>query len=265
MTGTPHAEIPPSSIPGASPHTKRRRLAAALAASLVVHLLALTFFPPLFSRPRNPLKRPLWVDLMEVQGHRPFLPGDRPAAALPQPSPSTHHPANAAPKAATSPTASPRRSSPQIRPPRPESKPLPETRQLLPPLGSLLPSPDHHPRSLSFDASPDTAADPEAASRFEAYLLAVKDAVARNWIVSTDTDLKQGTTVIRIIVAPDGSLTSIDLLESSGMILHDYEAFEAVKQAFPFRPPPKTILDAKGRLAIRFSFHYLLGPAGPNG
>jgi hypothetical protein len=46
------------------------------------------------------------------------------------------------------------------------------------------------------------------------------------------------------------------------MILHDYEALEAIKQSFPLRSPPDSLLDEHGKLSIRFSFHYFLAPPG---
>ncbi len=90
----------------------------------------------------------------------------------------------------------------------------------------------------------------------------MKEAVRKNWKVSGDGESKRGTTVLRISINPDGSLASLDLLESCGMILHDYEALEAIKQSFPLRSPPESLLDEHGKLSIRFSFHYFLTPPG---
>jgi TonB family protein len=98
--------------------------------------------------------------------------------------------------------------------------------------------------------------------QYGAYLREVKEAVKKNWEVSGDGELKRGTTVIRISIDPDGSLASVDLLQSSGMILHDYEALDAIKQSFPLRSPPESLLDEKGKLSIRFSFHYFPAPSG---
>jgi len=97
---------------------------------------------------------------------------------------------------------------------------------------------------------------------FEAYLRDMKEAVRKNWRVSGEGESKRGTTVLRISINPDGSLASLDLLESCGMILHDYEALEAIKQSFPLRSPPESLLDENGKLSIRFSFHYFLAPPG---
>jgi len=98
--------------------------------------------------------------------------------------------------------------------------------------------------------------------QYDAYLREVKEVVKKNWKVSADGELERGTTVIRISIDADGSLASVDLLQSSGMILHDYEALDAIKQSFPLRSPPKSLLDEKGKLSIRFSFHYFLAPPG---
>jgi TonB family protein len=90
--------------------------------------------------------------------------------------------------------------------------------------------------------------------------LELKRKVERNWQVSLDLGIREGVTVIYVIVADDGTLFSCDILKPSGMIAHDYEAMEAVKGAFPLSPPPKKLLNEKGILPIRFSFHYLLTP-----
>lgn len=97
---------------------------------------------------------------------------------------------------------------------------------------------------------------------YDAYLREVKEAVRQNWTVSEEGENKRGTTVIRISVNDDGSLGAVDLLQSSGMILQDYEALDAIKRSFPFRSPPESLLDEKGKLSIRFSFHYFLTPPG---
>ena len=40
------------------------------------------------------------------------------------------------------------------------------------------------------------------------------------------------------------------------------EALDAIKQSFPLRSPPESLLDEKGKLSIRFSFHYFPSSSG---
>jgi TonB family protein len=129
-------------------------------------------------------------------------------------------------------------------------------------MNSLLGLQRAHENPLYVEPSLEAGTGTHRGKQYDAYLREVKEEVKRNWKVSGDGELKRGTTVIRISIDPDGSLASVDLLQSSGMILHDYEALDAIRQSFPLRSPPKSLLDEKGKLSIRFSFHYFLTPPG---
>jgi TonB family protein len=132
-------------------------------------------------------------------------------------------------------------------------------------MNSLLGLEHAHENPLDVEPSQDPDQAFYRTVRHDAYFQEIREAVRRNWRVSGSDDLRQGTTVIRIMVNQDGSLGSVDLLSSSGMILHDYEALEAIKQSSPFRSPPESLLDENGRISIRFSFHYFLTSPGGEG
>lgn len=112
---------------------------------------------------------------------------------------------------------------------------------------------------VSLGTHAGSVSDPAADLRDE-YLARVKREVEKHWEVLSEMGSNEGTTVLLVLIDPDGSLRSVDLHQSSGMILRDVEAMEAVKKSFPFQPPPPSLLNRKGRLLIRFSFHYSVGP-----
>ena len=93
--------------------------------------------------------------------------------------------------------------------------------------------------------------------KYDRYLMGIKARVEKNWKITLNTMIEEGTTIVSARMNADGSLYAIDLLQPSGMISNDYEALEAVKALFPLRPPPKTMLNGDGKLSIRFYFHYL--------
>ena len=93
--------------------------------------------------------------------------------------------------------------------------------------------------------------------KYDKYLMGIKTRVEKNWKITLNTMIQEGTTIVGARMNADGSLYAIDLLQPSGMISNDYEALEAVQQLFPLRPPPETMLNRDGKLSIRFFFHYL--------
>ena len=230
-----------------------QRLLTGLLVSCTLHTAFLAFVPPLLSRPPSSLKRPLWVDLVDLK----------------EPSPSTKASPRESKRAPTRQTVLSRQTdkpsvSPQEarEPPVPQPRPLPSARELIPTVNSLLGHQRAHNNPLHVEPYRDGDQGIHRGPHFEAYLRDMKEAVRKNWKVSGDGESKRGTTVLRISINPDGSLASLDLLESCGMILHDYEALEAIKQSFPLRSPPESLLDENGKLSIRFSFHYFLTPPG---
>jgi len=230
-----------------------QRLLTCLLVSFTLHTAFLAFVPPLLSRPPSSLKRPLWVDLVDLK----------------EPSPSTKASPQESKRAPTRQAVLKRQTDepgdpPQEarEPPVPQPRPLPSARELIPTVSRLLSLQRTYDNPLHVEPYQDGDQGIHRGPHFEAFLRDVKEAVRKNWRVSGDGELKRGTTVLRISINPDGSLASVDLLESCGMILHDYEALEAIKQSFPLRSPPESLLDEHGKLSIRFSFHYFLTPPG---
>ncbi len=235
---------------------REQRLLTSLLVSFTLHTAFLAFVPPLLSRPPSSLKRPLWVDLVDLK---------EPS----RPSPSTKASSQESKRASTRQTVLSRQTAkpgtpPQEarEPPVPQPRPLPSARELIPTVNSLLGLQRAHDNPLHVEPSRDDDQGIHRGPHYEAYLRDVKEAVRKNWKVSGDGESKRGTTVLRVSINPDGSLASLDLLESCGMILHDYEALEAIKQSFPLRSPPESLLHEHGKLSIRFSFHYFLTPPG---
>jgi len=50
---------------------KETRLLTSLLVSFTLHTAFLAFVPPLLSRPAHALKRPLWVDLVDLRENAP--------------------------------------------------------------------------------------------------------------------------------------------------------------------------------------------------
>ena len=233
------------------------RLLTSLLVSLTLHTAFLAFVPPLLTRPSSSLKRPVWVDLVDLKETAPPPPAAEGSTQVKQ----TLRSGEKGPRARVA------RSSPE--PPQvpaapvPEPRPLPPARDLIPTMNSLLRLQRDHENPLYVEPSQeDPGQGIRRGKQYDAYIREVKEAVKENWRVSGEGDFQRGTTVIRISINADGSLASLDLLQSSGMILHDYEALDAIKQSFPLRSPPESLLDENGRLSIRFSFHYFPTPPG---
>ena len=232
---------------------REHRLLTSLLVSFTLHTAFLAFVPPLLSRPPSSLKRPLWVDLVDLK----------------EPSPSTQASPRKSKKSPIRQTVlSKQTDKPDVlpqearEPPVPQPNPLPSARELIPTVNNLLGLQRAHDNPLHVEPYAVGDQGIHRGPHFEAYLRDMKEAVRKNWRVSGEGESKRGTTVLRISINPDGSLASLDLLESCGMILHDYEALEAIKQSFPLRSPPDSLLDEHGKLSIRFSFHYFLTPPG---
>ena len=240
-----------------------QRLLTGLLVSFTLHTAFLAFVPPLLSRPPSTLKRPLWVDLVDLKEPSP------PADSLLRPPPSTKASARESKRTPDSRTVLSRQTPGPSVPPQEvrktpvlQPRPLPSARDLIPSVDRLLGRQRAYNNPLDIQPSGDGDQVIHRGPHYEAYIRDLKKAVRKNWKVSGDGESKRGTTVLRISIGPDGSLASLDLLESCGMVVHDYEALEAIKQSFPLRSPPETLLDDHGKLSIRFSFHYFLAPPG---
>jgi len=246
------------------------RLVVFLLLSILLHAAVMGALPSLTGpSPETTLKKPIWVDLLDVD--EPESP--EPASMAPAMQHTTLPPEQVVARKPAPPKENRLGKQPakeqDLTPASPA--PMPDEAKAIPPVKDLIPSMQNllamqeeglnDPfRALHMGPRQDGAGQLPAETLFEQYLLELKRKVERNWRVSVDLGIREGVTVIYVIVAGDGSLFSCDIVKPSGMIAHDYEAREAVVQAFPLSPPPKTLLNDKGILPIRFSFHYLLTP-----
>jgi TonB family protein len=248
------------------------RLALFILLSILLHGMLMYAIPSLFGSALNDekeLKKPIWVDLVDFNDPAS---AEKPAAMAPVVKPVSPPPkAAVAKKKVPKKKVRPRKKARTVRAVTPDpSAAVPEEPRDIPPVKDLIPSmqnlmamqqsPNDPFRALQVGPQQNGMGRSPADTMFEKYLLELKRKVERHWKVSLNLGIREGTTVIYVIVADDGSLFSCDILKPSGMIAHDYEAMEAVKKAFPLSPPPKTLLNEKGILPIRFSFHYLVTP-----
>lgn len=228
-------------------------LALTLLFSCVLHVGVVFVVPALFPASGAMPEDPVWVDLVELRdpskdtAHVPGSPAPADAPALPAEEESVFIPPDAPGQAQDN----------MLFAEAPE-RAAPSAKDLIPSLRSLMGLQRAFDNPLRARRKAPGRVGFSDGSPFDPYLIEVKKAVQQNWSVSPDADLKEGTTIVRVTVDVKGALSSIDLVQSSGMILHDYEAIEAVKRTFPFRSPPRTLLDDKGFLSIRFSFHYFV-------
>jgi TonB family protein len=86
-------------------------------------------------------------------------------------------------------------------------------------------------------------------------------------------------TKVEIVVNPDGTLDRVGVVKSSGNLMYDFGAFNAVQRGAPYPPPPEKIRSTDGRVYMRWALHrnesqcgtwnaepYILNnpPRGPN-
>jgi len=115
-----------------------------------------------------------------------------------------------------------------------------EMNKLIPTMQSLLDM--EKPKEKAIVLAPKSRNSGEktpAEIKYDKYLLGIKTRVEKNWKITLNTMIQEGTTIVGARMNSDGSLYAIDLLQPSGMISNDYEALEAVQQLFPLQPPPK--------------------------
>jgi len=244
------------------------RLVLFLLLSILLHWMLMHALPSLsVPPPKTDLKKPIWVDLVDYTEPEAQEPASMSPVPPPPPIPQNTVARKPVRKKPPPPKKSPRTArtvTPDPSPATPEeAREIPSAKDLIPSIQNLLAmqqSPDNPFRSLHMGPHQEGVGHLPAETLYEQYLLELKRKVERNWKVSLDLGIREGVTVIYVIVAEDGSLFSCDILKPSGMIAHDYEAMEAVKASFPLTPPPKKLLNEKGILPIRFSFHYLLTP-----
>lgn len=84
----------------------------------------------------------------------------------------------------------------------------------------------------------------EFAHEFLASLPAVGELADRNLV-----------TKVEIVVNPDGSLDRVGVVKSSGNLMYDFGAFNAVQRGAPYPVPPEKIRSPDGRTYLRWALH----------
>ena len=62
-------------------------------------------------------------------------------------------------------------------------------------------------------------------------------------------------TKVEIVVNADGSLDRVGVVKSSGNLMYDFGAFNAVQRGAPYPPPPEKIRSPDGRVYMRWALH----------
>jgi TonB family protein len=60
---------------------------------------------------------------------------------------------------------------------------------------------------------------------------------------------------VEIVVNPDGTLDRVGVVKSSGNLMYDFGAFNAVQRGAPYPPPPERIRSSDGRTYLRWALH----------
>ncbi len=74
----------------------------------------------------------------------------------------------------------------------------------------------------------------------------------RRWASSRDPNL---VTKVEIVLNSDGSLDRVGVVKSSGNIMYDFGAFNAVQRGAPYPVPPEKIRSPDGRVYIVWALH----------
>ena len=135
---------------------------------------------------------------------------------------------------------------------------LPSARDLVPSLQDLMSWQAREDKLYRAPFEQDGVGENPAQVQYNAYLSILKQRVKERWNVSSLTDVREATTIVWFVVGNDGSLRSLELAKSSGRVLLDKRALDAVKNSFPLAAPPKTLLDENGLIHVQFSFRYLV-------
>jgi TonB family protein len=60
---------------------------------------------------------------------------------------------------------------------------------------------------------------------------------------------------VEIVVNPDGTLDRVGVVKSSGNLMYDFGAFNAVQRGAPYPVPPEKIRSPDGRTYMRWALH----------
>jgi TonB family protein len=71
------------------------------------------------------------------------------------------------------------------------------------------------------------------------YLQVIHSRVRANWSFPARADRRQYTTLVNIRIAPDGAITHIRMLRSSGSSFYDSSVENALRRTARFEPPPR--------------------------
>lgn len=103
-----------------------------------------------------------------------------------------------------------------------------------------------------------------AASPFATFLNAMHQRIHREFAMRYLANLPRGSsqgendpslqTLLEISVNPDGTINRVGVVATSGNILHDLGAYNAVMRAQPFPRPPDAILSSDGRAWLHWRF-----------
>ena len=101
--------------------------------------------------------------------------------------------------------------------------------------------------------------------KFASFFNRVKRQVAQHWRPALQYEKRDPTgniygsgqwvTLLRIILKPDGSLSSVTVAKPSGLEFLDDEAVEAIKRGSPYPNPPPQLV-SEGVVGFRFGFYF---------
>jgi TonB family protein len=168
------------------------------------------------------------------------------------------------------PGAPPPSPAPSMEPPGSPGRPpgavalLPSERQLAQAIGGG--TQDHLPEVEEGDS---TALNSRS-WKFASFFNRVKRQVAEHWKPAAEYGRRDPTgqiygsghwvTFLRIVLKPDGALSSVVVTQSSGIEFLDDVAVEAIKMAQPYpNPPPQLVDPASGVLSFKFGFFFDVG------
>jgi len=84
------------------------------------------------------------------------------------------------------------------------------------------------------------------------YMKKLEDSIKHNWNPPRDTNFKE--VVVRFAILRDGTLSSTKIIKSSGILLVDNAAIEAIQKTSPYQPLPEQF--ERESLPIEFTFNY---------
>lgn len=94
--------------------------------------------------------------------------------------------------------------------------------------------------------------------RFIGYFTGLRKSIELVWVYPSDAAHRgiHGHVIVKFIILPDGKLSKVQIVESSGYKILDNAIVDAIRTAAPYAPLPAGF--KKDRLVIRGSFAYIL-------